>query len=614
MKQYFSSRWKSIVKSPSRIILRFPISFLYSVILLITSNYYNEQLFDHQFSTAVIISALFGWMLSFAITLFCENHSLNTVKKLLFQFFGIVLALGMFIFTYYQQTNYFFIYHLMLLIIAGAVFVLCFPFLGKKSQIILWDYHSRLFISLFFSFIFAAVFFVGLLMISLSLQYLFHLDYWQNNITYSIYLSFLFVLPNLFLSLIPQQWQQKFDDINLTKLSKILMMYILMPIVCIYGIILYIYASKILFTWELPQGQVAFMVLGFAIIGSIVWYMLLPFQQSKGQHWAKWYHRLFFIVLFPLMILLFTGLFRRLSDYGLTINRYLLLLIACWLTIVDVLFIFKKIKNINTVLCSLSIICLLLTIGPWSIISFPRYYQTRQFEKTATEYQVLKAGKIVASPTPLTIEQNRIMTDFINYLVVNEDDCHRNAFIEKYCDTSLLPIKDTKRLAALIVNSMNNTIIDSNAFVDEAHGISDISPMRFCSIKFPPKTYMIADYHYLFDSFFEKRNSNNNNSNIVLNNLTIEQHFDFSTNELQFRFPNSKTIVFQLNKPLQKMAVNQLINEEIPDSESFFYQENEQFGIGIAIKSVEGNFSIQSSSFEAKLDFLSLHVFVKDKR
>lgn len=185
---------------------------------------------------------------------------------------------------------------------------------------------------------------------------------------------------------------------------KVLIQYVLLPLVCIEAVVLYLFALTILIKWELPQGSVTYLVFSYAIAGTFVWYLLRPVFRSEPPSKLRFLERGYFISLLPLLVLLFVGIFRRIHDYSLTSARYIVLIGACWLLVVSVLF--RKDRNVTPMLLSLSAIALLLLIVPWSMFSLPEKMQMHRFEQVATEYHLLENGKIVSPEEPLTQEQN----------------------------------------------------------------------------------------------------------------------------------------------------------------------------------------------------------------
>lgn len=110
---------------------------------------------------------------------------------------------------------------------------------------------------------------------------------------------------------------------------QVLIDYILSPALVIYAVILYMYLVRILVLWELPEGGVAYMVLGFLTVGLLC--HLLRLQVPK-RHF-EWFYKAFPAIAAAPLVLLWAGVFRRIGDYGLTEERVYLLVLCALVTL-----------------------------------------------------------------------------------------------------------------------------------------------------------------------------------------------------------------------------------------------------------------------------------------
>lgn len=113
------------------------------------------------------------------------------------------------------------------------------------------------------------------------------------------------------------------------KLFRIVIDKVLSPALVIYAVILYLYLFRILIRWELPDGGVAYMVLGFLGL-SLVCYLLR--LQVEDPHF-EWFFKAFPIIAAAPLILLWIGVFRRVMEYGVTDIRFYLLLLCALVTL-----------------------------------------------------------------------------------------------------------------------------------------------------------------------------------------------------------------------------------------------------------------------------------------
>ena len=128
------------------------------------------------------------------------------------------------------------------------------------------------------------------------------------------------------------------EPIEIRRFWAVLLNWVLSPALLIYTAVLYIYAAKILFTWNLPKGGVAIMVTVFFV----VFFAAKMLQMLTEPQPFKWFYDRFSLFVLPLLVLFWTGLARRLTDYGLTDSRYYLLLVGAFMTVCVLVFLFRN--------------------------------------------------------------------------------------------------------------------------------------------------------------------------------------------------------------------------------------------------------------------------------
>lgn len=96
--------------------------------------------------------------------------------------------------------------------------------------------------------------------------------------------------------------------------------WVVSPALILYTLVLYAYCIKIVASWTLPDGQVAYMTLAFFII----LFICRAYRNIQEKKPFKWFYKYSWTVSIPLFILFWVGTFRRLSDYGCTSARYYL--------------------------------------------------------------------------------------------------------------------------------------------------------------------------------------------------------------------------------------------------------------------------------------------------
>ncbi|WP_295938047.1 DUF4153 domain-containing protein [uncultured Alistipes sp.] len=154
---------------------------------------------------------------------------------------------------------------------------------------------------------------------------------WVN----ALILTETFATPVLFL-MMADRW----NGAGLTgnRILEVLLNYIVAPALLIYTGILYLYMVKILFTWSLPEGGVAYLVFGFTIFAIIV--KALQFLLQKRMY--DWFFDLLSLVALPTQVLFWIGVVRRTSEYGLTVPRVYLLVCGGLMTLCLLIFLSQR--------------------------------------------------------------------------------------------------------------------------------------------------------------------------------------------------------------------------------------------------------------------------------
>ena len=108
-----------------------------------------------------------------------------------------------------------------------------------------------------------------------------------------------------------------------------LVKFVAVPLLLVYTAILYAYAAKIALAWELPKGTLGAMVVGYLFAGAATLLLGYPSRETGGAlvrlFWRYWV----WLAALP-VVLLFVAVSRRIADYGLTEQRYLMVLIGVW--------------------------------------------------------------------------------------------------------------------------------------------------------------------------------------------------------------------------------------------------------------------------------------------
>ncbi len=144
-----------------------------------------------------------------------------------------------------------------------------------------------------------------------------------------------FAVPTLFLMMLDRWEEARFGS---SRVLEVLLNWVVTPAVVIYAAILYLYLLKILFTWTLPDGGVAYLVFGFTIATLLVKALRLPLEK----HTFDWFYDRFSLVSLPIVALFWVGVIRRVGEYGLTVPRIYLVVCGVVMTFCIGLFLWRR--------------------------------------------------------------------------------------------------------------------------------------------------------------------------------------------------------------------------------------------------------------------------------
>ena len=273
-----------------------------------------------------------------------------------------------------------------MLLVSAFTAIFFAGFISEKDSLRWWNSLQETLFNLLIAALFAGILMGGLSLALVSLYQLFGIKIDNDVYAYLAVFCFVLFMPSYFLSQISEV-STSGDKPSLTYsgIYKILGLYILLPILAIYSVILYGYLVKIIATWELPNGWVSWLVSILGLAGFITMIILHPIN-GKGESKAAKNFSLFFpLIIIPLLILMFVGIVRRFSDYGITINRLLVLILNIWFFGISIYLFISRSRQPKWILISLSIIALLSAVGPWSVMNVTEKSLKKEFSALLTE-------------------------------------------------------------------------------------------------------------------------------------------------------------------------------------------------------------------------------------
>lgn len=320
-----------------------------------------------QDSLKLLMAALWGLPLCIGLAALAERAGWEGWRASAVQVLGLGLAMVCFFFLHPDQPNWEGVqvprYFWALLV--AHLWVALSPYLDRRSAVTdFWEYNKRLLTHFVVGAVYAAVIFLGLALAIAAVNALFDL-HWSSRVY-----GYLFALvggmfqTTFFLYHFPRYATFDDSEVGYPALLKNLCQYVFVPIVGLYFLILYAYSAKILLEWELPRGWVSSLVLGFSVAGIFTYLVNYRLPEYLSSRWVSKYQQFFWWVLAPMVVLLFVAIGRRISDYGVTPERYFVAHTGVWLLVVCAYFLGSKRRDIRFVPLSLAAFILPALLGP----------------------------------------------------------------------------------------------------------------------------------------------------------------------------------------------------------------------------------------------------------
>lgn len=370
---------------------------------------------DHEPVIRVLFAASLGLPLLTSLQLFLESIQKNSVLNIIIKLI-VIFILILYYYLLPEHITVKTITRYIALMTAFHLAVSFAPYLYNHQRNGFWQFNRILFIRFLTATLYSLVLFGGLALALLAIDQLFNVDLSEKPFI-RLWCFIISVFNTwFFLSGVPVNIRELENINDYPKGLKIFTQYVLLPLVTVYLLILYAYTLRILFISEWPRGWVSWLVLGFSTAGILALLLIWPLRNDERFKWIRQYSRGFFIALFPLIILLFFAIGRRVSDYGITVNRYYVIILAVWLALNAAYFLFSRIKYIRFIPLSLFITAVISAYGPQSAFSISSKSQKKRFESLLEKNKLLQEGKIRKLNQNISEEDRYELSEITSYL------------------------------------------------------------------------------------------------------------------------------------------------------------------------------------------------------
>jgi hypothetical protein len=415
-----SQRLANLVPDLSHTIVRFPVSCVVAVISFVIINLDISDIINliTGREERVYLSLAAAFLGSGAGHLFAEGRGWPAARGTVLAGAGAALLGVIYFFKDVTAADPMFLFGGTMLLVMTAAYLR-----KGADERALWLFNARFGLALLLAFVVAVIFCGGISAILASLDYLFDVSVRGTVYEHLWATGATLVGPLYGLSLIPRDLDEPLQFSSPPALVErgisVLINYVLAPMILVYLVILYLYAGKIALAGELPKGQIGIMVLLFGLGGTATFLIARPWAE-RGTVVLRWFLASWFWLTIVPIVLLVIAVWRRIADYGVTPERYGLVLIALWLAGMVVYFAVRRTHVASrTIMLSLGILLLVSSFGPWGARGLSVSQQLARLEAILSENGYLQNGRLVQTlpqPEKMPIEQSGAGASIVNLL------------------------------------------------------------------------------------------------------------------------------------------------------------------------------------------------------
>nr|WP_252187540.1 DUF4153 domain-containing protein [Anaeromonas gelatinilytica] len=519
-----------------------------------------------------------------SLSLYVYFEEKDNIKKLIRIISHLLIAviLVVFYFIFLKEINYISGTRYVALSIALYIIFTVIPYINKKDDYEI--YVIKLFSRFIVTYVYSVVLYLGLAAILTTINLLFNAE-----ISFRVFSDIAFIVagifaPAFFLADIPKR-KEKIAHKDYPKVLRVLLQFIVLPLLLAYTVILYVYFGEIIITMELPQGLIGNLVLWYSILSTIVLLFIYPLR--KINKWIKSFLSVFPKVIIPLLGMMFFSIGIRINVYGITENRYFVVIIGIWIVLVMIYYSIKKdIKNI-TLTTTLAIIAIASVFGPLSSYSISKWSQNQHFKGVLEKYDILdEKGKIEPPSAEEEFEESdqRKVSSIIQYFDRYHDLEDIKYLPEDFKKSDMEDVFGFRLIDEYIGYQGNREFFDYT--LDDMGLIIDIGE---------------------FDYFSEHRTYDTNYNQNDMENISII----FEDRNIIIKDDKKELYTKNLDEIIKDIIEKNIDDKNLSHDEMSYIDENDDVKIKILFNYISGYENISDS--EIMVEDIEFYTFVKIK-
>ena len=317
-----------------------------------------------------------------------------------------------------------------------ALFIGMFVAGHFNTEIDYADYAVKIILAIIESLIYCVTIFVGIVAILYTTKELFKLNFnLRNLIVTCAVVIFLLLNATIILSKFPLKYCEENLKIKWLLPFKFLFTRIIAPLFLIYGSILLLYIIKVVVLKTIPNNIITNLILWYGLLSVVVLFV----SKTVEDKFIKIYDKVQPIILLILSGMMFYSIGIRISYYGITEGRYMVVMGGIFIVISMIYYLFFNKKTYITIPTTLLILTLISSVGPVSAYNISKIDQKNRLEKMLIEENLLVNGEIKPQKNinPAKIKEIKDKLDYFT----RKHSAKELAFLDEKFTTSEINMK-----------------------------------------------------------------------------------------------------------------------------------------------------------------------------
>lgn len=179
--------------------------------------------------------------------------------------------------------------------------------------------------------------------------------------------------------------------------------WLVMPLLALYMLILYGYGGRVLVTGEAPSNLLSPLALGAAMLGLVAMFFIEPLRRHGEDGWLAEVFETFPLAYLPLLPMPAWAIWQRIDQYGVTEFRYVRLLAVGGLLVCFGWATWRIVRDdsysVTGMPAAFAVLFFLASFGPWGALSVAESSQLSRLQSDIASPETESAGSSASAPS-----------------------------------------------------------------------------------------------------------------------------------------------------------------------------------------------------------------------